>query len=423
MTSKKDIKILTQLLNLSGIKVISHHQYKGVGIILQIDMPPCGGTLVLSINNDSICPRCGKKSHKLHQNHKYIIKDLPLGEQQVFLEINKRQFKCQKCQRPFTEDLYFVERRRKYTKRLANKIIKEVLDSDIHSVAEKGIVTTREIERMLKDASSNALLGKPLHLKRLGIDEIALVKGKGNYCAVLVDLDKSELLAILQGRTQEVIREVLNSWGKEILDKIEEVSIDLWRGYKNIVHELIPNAQVVADRFHVMTQVNQELDKTRKREKRKLEDFIKKSKLQSDKDEYEKILNGLKKSKYALLKNESDLNEEQKTKLAQVKKLSPNLKIMHELKENIRIIFNETDDWLAGLFKLGIWLDRAKKYFPVSQKTIIRWFDEIIAYFDNGTTSGVVEGINNKLKLIKRSGYGFRNFDNFRARCLLNWHF
>ena len=129
-------------------------------------------------------------------------------------------------------------------------------------------------------------------------------------------------------------------------------------------------------------------------------------KSQSDKDEYEKTLNGLKKSKYALLKNESNLSEEQKTKLAQVKKVSPNLKIMHELKENIRIIFNETDDWLAGLFKLGIWLEEAKKHFPVSQKTIIRWIDEIIAYFDNGTTSGVVEGINNKLKLIKRSGYG-----------------
>ena len=79
---------------------------------------------------------------------------------------------------------------------------------------------TREIERMLKDASHNAFLRKPSYLKRLGIDEIALVKGKGNYCAVLVDLDKSELLAILQGRTQEVIRELLNPWGKEILDKM-----------------------------------------------------------------------------------------------------------------------------------------------------------------------------------------------------------
>jgi transposase len=54
---------------------------------------------------------------------------------------------------------------------------------------------------------------------------------------------------------------------------------------------------------------------------------------------------------------------------------------------------------------------------------IIRWYQEIIAYFDNRTTSGTVEGINNKLKLIKRSGYGFKNFENFRIRCLLNWHF
>ncbi len=113
----------------------------------------------------------------------------------------------------------------------------------------------------------------------------------------------------------------------------------------------MPNAQVVADRFHVMTQINQELDKTIKLEKRKLEDLIKKSKSKSDKDEYEKIFNGLKKTKYALLKNELDLNEEQKTKLSEVKQVSPNLKIMHELKENIRIIFNDTYDWLAGLHR------------------------------------------------------------------------
>ena len=193
MNSNKDIKILTQLLNIEGVKVISHHQYQNIGIILQIE----------SINKESICPRCGTKSHRLHQNHRHIIKDLPLGEQQLFLEINKRQFKCKKCKKPFSEHLDFVSSRRSYTKRLAEKIIKSVLDSDIHSVSEKENVTTREIERMLKAASNNTFFKKPSSLKRLGIDEIALVKGKGNYCAVLVDLDKSELLAILPSRTQE----------------------------------------------------------------------------------------------------------------------------------------------------------------------------------------------------------------------------
>ena len=97
------------------------------------------------------------------------------------------------------------------------------------------------------------------------------------------------------------------------------------------------------------------------------------------------------------------------------------LKRMHELKEEIREFFENPNNWLTGLFELGIWLANAKKYFPNSQNTIIRWLDEIIAYFDNRTTSGVVEGINNKLKLIKRSAYGFRNFENYPVRCLLNW--
>ena len=87
---------------------------------------------------------------------------------------------------------------------------------------------------------------------------------------------------------------------------------------------------------------------------------------------------------------------------------------MHELKEEIRKTFAQTEHWLAGLFQLGEWLSKAQKYFPNSQKTMIRWLDEVLAYFNNRTTSGVVEGINNKLKLIKRSVYGFRHFDNYR---------
>ncbi len=120
---------------------------------------------------------------------------------------------------------------------------------------------------------------------------------------------------------------------------------------------------MVADRFHVMTQINRELDSKRKREKRKIEDSIQKTKSKLDKNEYEKVLNGLKNSKYALLKNESDLNEEQKIKLVQVKEISPTLKIMHELKEKIRVIFNETNDWFAGLFQLGMWLSTEGRTF------------------------------------------------------------
>jgi len=388
MTGKRDIKVLTEILDLSDVKVISHRLHTGIGMILQIEQE----------KSFSTCPKCGTTSHKLHQNHRHIIKDLPFGEKEVFLEINRRQFKCGQCKKPFSEDLDFVKKKRTYTKRLARKTIQEVLENDIDSVAEKGIVTKDEIERMLKDASEELPNLKPINLKRLGIDEIALKKGHGNYCAVLVDLDQSKLIAILSGRTQEIIEQTLVEWGTEILENIEEVSIDLWTGYKTLVTKLMPNAQVVADRFHVMTQINKELDTQRKREKRKVEDLIKKAN-PTDKLKYEEILAGLKNSKYPLLKNKDKLTQEQLDKLIQVKNVSPILKEMHEFKEKIRKIFNNTNDWYTGVFKLGMWLSRAKKYFPNSNNTIIRWYQEIIAYFDNRTTSGTVEGINNKLKL------------------------
>lgn len=284
------IKLLTELLNIEGIKVISQRQHEGIGIIFQIE----------PIGQESVCPRCGTKSH--------------------------------------------------------------------------------------------------------------------------IDLDKSKLISILPARTQEEISQVMKGWGTEVLESIEEVSIDLWKGYKNLGTELMPKAQVVADRFHVMAQINKELDIQRKREKSLVEDLIKTAKSPEEKAKNEKVLEGLKKSKYVLLKNEEELSEEQKAKLIQVEDASHTLKAMHQLKEEIRQIFSQTKHWLTGLFQLGRWLSEAKKYFPNSQNTIIRWLDEIIAYFDNRTTSGVVEGINNKLKLIKRSAYGFRNFENYRIRCLLNWH-
>lgn len=113
--------------------------------------------------------------------------------QPVYLEINRRQFKCKICNKPFSEQLNFVKTRRKHTNRLANNIVGQVLENDIKSVAERNNVTPEEIETMLKDAFHQLNHQKPIGLKRLGIDEIALIKGQGKYCAVLVDLDQGKL--------------------------------------------------------------------------------------------------------------------------------------------------------------------------------------------------------------------------------------
>lgn len=403
MASASQTKLLTDLLNIESVKVTKYQNIAGIGLILHLE----------SLTKKAFCDRCGNPSQKIHQNHRYLVKDLPVSGQPVYLEVNRRQFKCENCKKPFSEELKFVRKRRKYTSRLATEIIRQVLADDLKTVAENNDVSSEEIETMLADRAEELRNKKPLGLKKLGIDEIALVKGQGNYCAVLVDLEQSKVIDILSERSQEKIMQVMNYWGVEVLDEIEYVSIDLWKPYKSLVEKLMPNATVVADRFHVMKQINEELDQQRKTTKRAAQK-------EKSKKNKEKILSVLSKSKYALLKNECNLNEKQKEKLEQVKEVCPVLGKMQELKEKFREIFEQEQNGLSGLLKISDWLKEAVTYYPESKKTIVRWLGEIISYFDERITNGVVEGINNKLKLIKRSAYGFRNFDNFRIRVLLS---
>ena len=407
MASNAELHLIGRFLKLSGMKVIDYRIIEDIGIFLSLK----------NTNKQTICPRCGKETEfLLHQNNFVTIRDLSWGEEAVYLKVNRRLLRCSHCQKKFTEELKFVRKRRRYTKRFVKKIIKEVLNSDIQNVAKRNDVSEQEIETMLKDLGQELVKEKPINLKKLGIDEIAVVKGQKNYYVVLVDLEKRKIVGLIEKRNEEKIREYLEAWGAEVLSQIKEVSIDLWKSYKSIALQLMPQAEIVADRFHVMKQVTDELDAARRKIKRETEKIKSKS-------QKEKILEGLKKSKYVLLKNEEDLNEVEQEKLKQVEKVAPILTKMHALKEELRDIFESTKDWSEGLLEIADWLKDVSKYFPKSFGTIKRWIGEIIAYFDERTTQGVVEGINNKLKLIKRRAYGFRNFDNFRLRSFLTWEF
>lgn len=253
------------------------------------------------------------------------------------------------------------------------------------------------------------------HLKRLGIDEIALRKGHSQYIVVLVDIDQRVPIGFVCSRKHEDIKEVFNSWGSSVLKQIEEVSIDLSGSYRGLIEKVLPDANIIADRFHVMKIVGDEFNSAIIKAKKQNEAL-------PDSEEKEAVKAALKSSKYALLKPERNLTENQRIKLAEVIKVCPDLAKMHEQKESFRNIFEVVNDWQTGLEEIAKWMIIAKSSFEESVGTIRRWLVEITGYFDNRTTSGVVEGINNRLKLIKRSGYGFRNFDNFALRCLICWH-
>jgi transposase len=400
--------MLDKFLNLKGTSIQGYLHLENIGIVGRIE----------SKNKKATCPRCRLESDKLHQNHRHLVKDLPISGQPVYLQVNRRQFKCNNCRKPFSEELDFVASKRTYTKRLAENILEQLKEGDILNVSRRNDGTEEEIQRMIEDIAEEITEPDLSKLKRLGIDEIALVKGQKNYCAVLVNLDTGKLIAILEKRTQEELKKTLTGWGKDVLEQIEEVSIELWLPYKNLVKELMPSAEVVADRFHVMKQINQELDEQRRAEKRAVEA----PKNKKQKAEKEAKLEVLKRSKYSRLKNEEDLTETQKIKLEAIKENFQNLKKMQELKEEVRKIYETSENPTEGMLSISEWLAKSSSVFTKSCQTIRNWFGEIISYFEQRTTNGVVEGINNKLKLIKRRGYGFRNFRNFWVRSMLSWH-
>ena len=394
---------LTQLLSLPAVSVKSQKQLEN--------------TLILEVEKNSkkaVCPRCHKSSSRLHQNHYSLIKDIPWGETEVFLRVNRRQFKCEKCSKPFSEELDFVKKRQKHTLRYAKHITEQVVNSDLKSVAKRNNLTESEVESMINQMSKTILPISLKNLKRLGIDEISLVKGQGKFIVVLVDLDTGKLIGLVEERKSKTIEEYLTSWGEDILNQIEEVSIDLYKMYKTVVEKMCPKAVITADRFHVTKILHQELNQARIDQKKTAQSLEIKQR--------EKLFSTFKGGKYVVLKREADLNDKQKEKLLDLKNASPQIEVMHELKEEFTEIFDNSKNLGEGTLKLINWLLKAHSLFPKTVRTIRNWFGEIVGYFERRTTNAVVEGINNRLKVLKRCGFGFRNVNNFKNRALLFWH-
>jgi transposase len=119
------VPLLTELLGLPGVDVESYEANEN-GLILDVEVHSASAT----------CPRCGTVSHHLHQNHWHLVRDLPISHYgKTWLRVNRRQFKCAVCGKPFSEDLEFMGARRSYTDRYAERVVQQVVHSDSANVA------------------------------------------------------------------------------------------------------------------------------------------------------------------------------------------------------------------------------------------------------------------------------------------------
>ncbi len=218
MPSNSLLYFITKIIKFEGFKATNYHFITENELLISLE----------NKENLSTCPHCQKNTDKVHQSHRYRVRDIPVSSFDVFLLVNRRQFRCKNCHKVFSEELSFVKKRRTYTKRLAEKVIKEVLETDVKNTGERNRMTSAEIETILKELEKYLLTEKPKDLKKLGIDEITHLKGGKNYAAVLVDLDKRKpisakprryAIALLEKRNKEVIAECLQSWGSEVLNK------------------------------------------------------------------------------------------------------------------------------------------------------------------------------------------------------------
>lgn len=352
------------------------------------------------------CPRCGCLSRHPHQYDERTVRDMPAWGKRCYLRFRARRFKCEQCGRPFTETLPSVNTKAGVTWRYERYVFGLCRRTSIKAIAQHERLGYKAVEAIYyRQATGEVTLGDDEVVKRLGMDEIALRKGHDQYNLVLIDLDLGRVLTLLPDRKKETLEAYLDTWSEEQRAGVKEVAIDMWEPYFLAAQAKLPNAMVTADRFHVMKNLNEHVSEARREIQRS-----------APVEEKEK----LKGIRWLLVRNEADLTEEEKVRLGQACEASPLLLKLHECREGFREIFESPLDLDAAAARLDGWIASVQaagiKALETFVRTLRNWWQPILNYFRERTNSGPVEGTNNKIKLIKRVGYGYTNFRHFRTR-------
>jgi transposase len=239
-------------------------------------------------------------------------------------------------------------------------------------------------------------------------DEISLRRGHGEYVLVISAPELGLVLDILPDRNKKTLEKWLDDRGKAWCEAVEVACSDMWDAYQSVAAEKLPNAKRIVDRFHVMKNLNDALTKARRA-------------IQKEADEDTKEI--LKGCRWLLVKNKENLKAEEQQKLDHMLEASPELKACYEFKEAFRDLFNQELDYQSAEERLLDWVARVEaSSFRALQsfvKTLRNWWQQILNYFVGRHNNGFAEGVNLKIKMLNRRGYGYHNFNSFRLHVLV----
>jgi transposase len=354
----------------------------------------------------SVCPDCDNISSTLHENIQKCIRDVPLSGKRCFIQFTHRRFFCEGCRNTFMERLSFLEPNSIYTNRYEQYVYHLCRENTVTFVSQFECLGYDATEGIYyRQVSKKIVTQKGIEI--LGIDEISMKKGHKDFVLVISDIGNKRVIEVLENRLKESLDKYFDEMPQEVKCRIKQVSMDMWSPYYDSVVEKLPHVEIVIDRFHVMKNLNDCLTNTRREICR----------IASKEDKAK-----LKGCRWVLVKNSADLTLAEQEKLNIVYDTSPELKQVHLLKEDFRRIFEEEDDMEKASKALEDWISRVMdsglKGLEKFLSTLNKWKASILNYFNGKVTNGFVEGMNNKIKLIKRKGFGFTNHKHFRYRVL-----
>ena len=348
------------------------------------------------------CPTCSRMCLTIEHEHQRIVRDMDLADSKCYLSFKQKKIRCS-CSYRGMEKLNFIAKYDRVTSRLANKVAQDCEEACLKEVARRYKLDWKTVKEIDREHIKSLLpeIGK-LQIRRLAIDEIAIMKGH-KYFTVIRDYDSGVAIKIFFGRGYDETAKALASLGKDKLANIVYVSLDMWDPYIKAIKEQCPNAKLVFDKFHVVKKVNEALDEVRKKEFDKA----------TDEERVE-----MKRKRWVILTREHNLKTEQKEELAELMKRNDRLYKAYLLKEQILSIFEDKISTFEKICeRINCWfeniLGNKLDEFNAVIKTMQNYMYGIQNYFRYGMTNAIAEGFNTKINVIKRRAFGYRDLEYF----------
>ena len=401
-------------------QTVTYHKKRGVEHIV------LHGTLTYHPNG---CPTCGVKNESSKDIIKHGTKssDITLGQlnfRPLLLRLKKQRFLCKHCQTTFTAKTPLVDRHCFISNTVKSGIALELQEmQSMKLIADHFSVSSHTVIRVLRTAGE-ALKKTYWHLPRhLSIDEFKSVKHvSGAMSFLFIDARTHRLVDVVENRQLAFLADYFMRYPAEARHGVETVTMDMYSPYAQLVKDYFPHARIIIDRFHIVQHLNRAVNTVRIQTMKAL-------RYTRPKD-YRKLKTQWK----WVLKNEWELNYTQyrshrlyegavteKMMVQYLVQLDPRFEQVYTLINRLKAALDSHD-----FSRFSYHLDESKKVtLPRRVRTILQtmetYRESIRHAFTYTLSNGAIEGMNNKIKNIKRSGYGYRNFYNLRARILISY--